>query len=94
MNNAEKQLSQTSAHKRNNTRAKQHHGKTFWTRGVFLSFWSSATTPLISIPALAMVYHPENLTTQNQKYSPKMQYIYGKINVDKLKNVSRQHAER
>lgn len=67
----------------NTTRAKQLHGKTFWTRGVFLSFWISATTPLISIPALAKVCHPENLTTQKQKNSPKMQNIYAKINVDK-----------
>lgn len=40
----------------------KHYKETFWTRGVFLSLRISATTPLISIPALTTNGYPQNLT--------------------------------
>ena len=43
--------------------------KTFCTRGVVLSFWISATTPLISIPAFSMNGYPQNLTEHSTRHT-------------------------
>lgn len=44
--------------------------ETFCTKGVLLSFCISATTPLISIPALTINYDSQNLTWHSKTKQP------------------------
>lgn len=55
----------------------KHYKGTFCTRGVFLSFRISATTPLISIPALSMNGYPQTLpNTGKPKITPTAENRY------------------
>ena len=59
--------------------------KTFCTRGVVLSFWISATTPLISIPAfstngsLKILPNTQNYKTLPQNFFKKLDFKKKKI---------------